>query len=244
MMKNNMLLRTISGIIFVVLMVEMTVLSEITFYILWGLLALLCVGELAGLTRKHTPAGTSRALLNTCGIVYILAAMAATVALAYASPGGAEGDWLPSLVIMLLTVVWGNDVGAYLVGIAIGKHKMAPKISPKKSWEGFFGGLLFAVGITFAWYALFWEPTLYGTFDAGTAGASPLVMKLMWLGFGLVIALAAVAGDLLESKLKRLLNVKDSGRLIPGHGGILDRLDATLLAAIAAWLYLQLIPLV
>ncbi len=139
--------------------------------------------------------------------------------------GGGTGEWEPTRVLMVVFTVWVNDIFAYLVGCSIGKHKMCPTISPKKSWEGLFGGLLFAVGFAM----------VFGYFMEGNI--------LLWGGLGLAIALAGVVGDLLESKIKRECGVKDSGTLIPGHGGVLDRFDALLLAAPVAYVYMLIFGL-
>lgn len=130
------------------------------------------------------------------------------------------GEWEPARVLAIIFIVWVNDIFAYLVGCSIGKHKMCPKISPKKSWEGFAGGLLFA--------------TLFAM------GMGYMMEDDVWLwgGLGAVVALAGVAGDLVESMIKREFGVKDSGNLIPGHGGMLDRFDALLLAAPMAYIYM------
>lgn len=136
--------------------------------------------------------------------------------------GGGVGEWEPARVLAIIFIVWINDIFAYLVGCSIGKHKMCPSISPKKSWEGFVGGLLFAV-----------------LFAMGV-GYMMMGNIYLWGGLGLTVALAGVAGDLFESKIKRECGVKDSGNLIPGHGGMLDRFDALLLAAPFAYIYMIL----
>jgi phosphatidate cytidylyltransferase len=105
-----------------------------------------------------------------------------------------------------------NDVGAYLIGSAIGRHKLCERISPKKSWEGFFGGLIFTV---LAAIGLGQRMTLLSSIPVWG-----------WLVFGIVLTLSAVAGDLVESAFKRKAGVKDSGTIIPGHGGFMDRFDA------------------
>lgn len=139
--------------------------------------------------------------------------------------GGHQGEWVPARVLVVIFTVWVNDIFAYLVGCSIGKHKMCPSISPKKSWEGLFGGLLFSVAFAMA------------------AGYMMEGDVLHWGGLGLVVALAGVVGDLLESKIKRECGVKDSGTLIPGHGGVLDRFDALLLAAPVAYVYMLIFNL-
>lgn len=128
-------------------------------------------------------------------------------------------------VFCLMITVVASDVGGYTVGVLIGRHPMVPAISPKKSWEGLAGSLVF--GITAA--------TLTATFLAG---------KPPWLGalLGLVLVLSCTLGDLVESQVKRDLGIKDMGRLLPGHGGLMDRLDGILPSAVAAWTVLTLVP--
>jgi phosphatidate cytidylyltransferase len=115
-------------------------------------------------------------------------------------------------------IVWANDTGAYVAGKTIGQRPFASHVSPRKTWEGTIGGAATAV--------------VAGALLAVALGASPLLGVLA----GLVIAIAAVLGDLAESVLKRAAGAKDSGSLIPGHGGMLDRVDSLLFAAPAAWL--------
>lgn len=117
-------------------------------------------------------------------------------------------------VIMLFIIIWSNDVGAYLVGSTIGKHKLFERISPKKSWEGFFGGVI--ISVIFA--------SLMAHYSIGTEW-------YIWAIIALVTALAGVVGDLFESLFKRSISIKDSGNIIPGHGGFLDRFDALIFAA-------------
>ena len=123
-------------------------------------------------------------------------------------------------VMAVLFTVFAADTGAFFVGRAFGRHRMAPAISPKKSWEGFFGGVVSAVLVAFL--------VLYR--DRADFLTIPQSLVL-----GLVVALAAVLGDLFESAVKRDLDVKDSGRVLGGHGGMLDRLDSLLWAGPAAY---------
>ena len=130
------------------------------------------------------------------------------------------------LLVATVLLVAGDDIGAYFTGTAFGKHKMAPSISPAKSWEGLFGGLALAL--------------------VAGMGAGVLLDELTLvegLGLGLVAAVFAPLGDLLESMVKREMGVKDSGRLLPGHGGMLDRLDAILFTVPFAYLYLRVVVL-
>ena len=128
-------------------------------------------------------------------------------------------DWGAELVLAAVVSVWANDVFAYLVGSTVGRHKMAPGISPNKSWEGFVAGTLGTVAV----WIVVWA----------TAGAG---LTLGWaLGIGVAVAFASVAGDLFESRLKREGGVKDSGTLLPGHGGFLDRIDSLILVGVVAY---------
>ena len=130
------------------------------------------------------------------------------------------GEWRPEAFLFYLFIVWGNDVFAYLTGIAIGKHKMSPRISPKKSWEGFAGGIVGAIAM-------------------GAVGSIVVGGSLgMWLGLAAVVAITSVFGDLVESMFKREAGIKDSGKIMPGHGGILDRFDALLISSPFAFAYL------
>lgn len=129
-----------------------------------------------------------------------------------------------AFVICYFLIIWANDVFAYLVGMAFGRHPLFPRHSPKKSWEGFFGGLLGALCVGGVIAALAWGGVAW-----------PL-----WLGLSLVVSVTGVAGDLVESMFKRTAGVKDSGNLIPGHGGVLDRFDAVLVSAPFVFVYVSI----
>jgi phosphatidate cytidylyltransferase len=135
------------------------------------------------------------------------------------------------LVLCILGVVWVSDSMAYFVGSAMGRHKLAPKISPGKTWEGAAGGLFFVAIYAISW-GCFSENVLPTKYTAGPAG---------WLQLSaimLLLAVMGVYGDLFESLLKRLAGVKDSGKILPGHGGALDRIDALLpVLPVAAWIF-------
>jgi len=121
-------------------------------------------------------------------------------------------------------LIWSNDTFAYLVGISIGKHRLFERISPKKSWEGFIGGIICTQGVAYLISIYFTE-----------------IAWMHWLAIALIISIFGTLGDLVESMLKRSLGVKDSGTILPGHGGILDRFDAVLLAAPFVVTYMLLI---
>lgn len=132
----------------------------------------------------------------------------------YASPTG-------SILAGFFIVIWGNDTFAYLSGMALGKHKLFERISPKKTWEGVLGGALFSI-ITAVVLSYFFSA--YTIFE--------------WIGFALTIVIFGTFGDLFESLIKRTLGLKDSGNMMPGHGGILDRFDSILMAAPFAYTYI------
>lgn len=138
-----------------------------------------------------------------------------------------DGSWNSLLPLAAISLVWVNDTFAYVSGSLFGKHPMTPKLSPGKTWEGFVGGML--ITLIAAW--LFYN--LSGTF-------SPSI----WLLAGLLTSLFGIAGDLFESALKRKHSVKNSGKLLPGHGGILDRFDSLLFVAPAWFLLFLLISLI
>lgn len=136
-----------------------------------------------------------------------------------------DSVWQPMNFLCFLFIVWANDVFAYLVGVAFGRHRLCERLSPKKSWEGFFGGVLGALGM-------------------GALGAYILGGNLwVWLGLATIVSVTSVLGDLVESMFKREAGVKDSGRIMPGHGGMLDRFDAVLIATPFAFVYLSVIEI-
>ncbi len=134
-------------------------------------------------------------------------------------------------VLLPLVISWMSDTGAYFVGCRIGKHKMAPIISPKKTWEGFFGGWVVSIGCT----ALF--GAVYQWLANVQLAVSPLQMALL----ALFLAPLSVCGDLLASKIKRQYGIKDYGNIMPGHGGVMDRFDSVVFIApilyVLLWLF-------
>lgn len=149
-----------------------------------------------------------------------------------ATPEGdvAFNSLLPLSVFIFL---WANDTGAYCSGSLFGKHKLFPRISPGKTWEGSVGGavlVLIAAGII-------------GYSDNSMAAAEGSMSILQWLGLGLVVVVFGTWGDLVESLFKRTLGIKDSGNILPGHGGMLDRFDSSLMAMPAAVLYIYSLTL-
>jgi phosphatidate cytidylyltransferase len=135
--------------------------------------------------------------------------------------------------LCVFVFLWINDAGAYICGSMLGRHKLFPRISPGKSWEGSIGGGLLVIAAA----VLLWHITeQYGANELGLSA-------IEWAGLGLVIVVFGTWGDLIESLFKRTLGIKDSGNVLPGHGGMLDRFDSTLMAVPAAVVYLYTLTL-
>lgn len=132
--------------------------------------------------------------------------------------------YTPKLLIALFSLIWIYDSGAYLVGVSIGKHRLFERISPKKSWEGAIGGTIIA---------------LTGSYFI--AGFIPEIKLIHWIAISILTVVSATFGDLTESMFKRYFGIKDSGNILPGHGGVLDRFDSLFFAAPAVVMYLKLV---
>lgn len=157
-----------------------------------------------------------------------------------ATPGGLV-VFNPILPLSVFIFLWMNDTGAYCIGSLIGRHKLFPRISPGKSWEGSVGGAIVVLAVAYLIYMLDSGQLTYLA-DAGIRRSGMLSME-QWLGLGLVVVVFGTWGDLVESLFKRTLGVKDSGSILPGHGGMLDRFDSSLLAIPASVVYLYSISL-
>jgi len=172
---------------------------------------------------EHPPSGSGSNYLRDASATVFLAAWVPLFAsfcalLAYPKDGAAR------VFCFMLTVI-ASDVAGYGVGVLFGKHPMVPAISPKKSWEGLAGSLSFGIATAIITTTLL-------------AGRSPWVGALL----GVVVVCTCTLGDLVESQVKRDLGIKDMGRLLPGHGGMMDRIDGMLPSAVAAWTVLTLLP--
>ena len=178
--------------------------------VLLSLLATLVLGYYAGRTEGFGPAWKSRAAWVAAGVPYVLWSGLALIFLRNNAQHGLV------FITYLLLVVWGTDTGAYIAGRLIGGPKLCPKISPKKTWAGLLGGMASAALLGYA--------GLRGFDLQPTAGAALVAAAL---------AVIAQAGDFFESAVKRRAGAKDSGSLIPGHGGLLDRVDGLFFAGIA-----------
>jgi phosphatidate cytidylyltransferase len=129
----------------------------------------------------------------------------------------------PGIIIGFFLLIWANDTGAYLTGISFGRHKLMERISPKKTWEGFTGGLIIAALV--AWLLSDWLG---------------VVSTINWVIISLIVSISGTYGDLIESMLKRSTGVKDSGTIMPGHGGCLDRFDSAILSFPLVYLFISL----
>ena len=133
-------------------------------------------------------------------------------------------DYQSIILLAVFITIWVNDTGAYVSGMLLGKHKLFERISPKKTWEGFIGGAFFALisGYVFSLFI-------------------PELNLLQWFIFSEIIVIFGTFGDLTESLMKRTENVKDTGNIIPGHGGLLDRFDSMLMSAPVIFLWLNFV---
>jgi phosphatidate cytidylyltransferase len=262
---NNLLLRTLTGFVFVVAIIGSILLDRIAFsllFLVFNILALiefyklintkLLIGTTGGVTlyilssfvamgiipgrwlllllliplititvglfSKHNKPFDNIATTFS-GIIYVSVPFAVLNFLY--SPSLIAGDEQPNILLGFFLVLWMYDTFAYLSGISFGKHKLFKRISPKKTWEGTLGG--FMIGMLVSWVLSLYFSDLN---------------LIQWLGLGLITIVFGTIGDLAESMIKRSMNVKDSGKLMPGHGGLLDRFDATLFAAPAVFVYL------
>lgn len=262
-MANSLLKRTVSGLVYVGLITGCILGQGIWIQILSALFALLAGIELTkitvGLSRHRMPAlllDLAALLIASYGFslvllpFWLMAIILRGVAELYikdpnpiCSLGLSWGMqiyiglpfWLMSdfadtsgssmFLLAIFIFIWINDTGAFIVGCSLGRHKLFERLSPKKSWEGFFGGWVFNLIAA----------TIFALFCGKFFGIGRDI--LAWLGLATVVTIFSTWGDLLESMIKRTLSIKDSGNIIPGHGGILDRIDSFLLVMPAASIY-------
>ena len=276
-MKNNFLLRTITGVLFVAVIVGAILFDPISFGILFIIASALTIHEFGQLAKKidgvqiSTPIsmlGGAYLFLsmmafctNTIGSkvfipyvmlllymmirelylkkenpvlnwaftmlsqLYIALPFALLNALAFQTDGtNTMVSYNAILPLSVFVFLWLNDSGAYCVGSLFGKHRLFERISPKKSWEGSIGGGIVAIVASLVFAHFF-----------------PIMSVPQWIGLALTIVVFGTWGDLTESLLKRQLKIKDSGNILPGHGGMLDRFDSSLMAIPAAVVYLYII---
>lgn len=266
---NNFVTRTISGAIFVSLLIAAILFNEYSFVALFAVLSGLATAEFHKITNTvntnvnstlavigsvllfcSTYLYTSHHASNWVFSIYGIYLLVILLLELYRKNGFYVNNWAflvfgqlytalpfallnsilfingyePYLLLALFVTIWVNDSGAYIIGVSFGKNRLFERISPKKSWEGFFGGAAFALLSAYIF-------SIY----------LPYLNVWKWFIFSEIIVIAGTYGDLFESLLKRNLNIKDSGNTIPGHGGILDRFDSMIFAAPAVYFYLTFI---
>ncbi len=173
---------------------------------------------IAALYQKNEEPFTSIAFL-ICGLIYIILPISTTnLIIQYNS------EFQPLLLLSAFILAWCNDTFAYLTGVKFGKHRLFERHSPKKSWEGFVGGFLFTIiaGIVISKF-------------------SNIFAMQHWIVISIIVSIIGTLGDLVESMFKRQMGVKDSGKILPGHGGILDRFDILFIVLPIVWVYLEII---
>jgi phosphatidate cytidylyltransferase len=206
---SEFLTRSWVGALFVLTVLGATFSGEWWHVGLWSLVFVLGCAELIRVNANLS------ALIGGVGLLLVPAF--SMVAIGWGGSAVLGEGFDPWHVAAVLLMLWVNDTAAYLVGSSIGKHKLMPSVSPRKSWEGLVGGMVSSAAV--AWFVLDWDP----------------VLKVGW---GALFGAVATAGDLTESAWKRRHGLKDSGNLMPGHGGVLDRMDGLLYTAPAHLLLL------
>ena len=274
---KNLVQRTITGVLFVAILVGGILFSPLTFGLLFMLITALSVWEFARLVNQRADVAVNPFITTLGGVYlflaiycycteatdarifipYLLILIYLLVSELYLKQLSPMNNWAYSLMSQLYVALpfallcvlafqrnavesdsspisfnailplsvfifnWSNDTGAYCTGMLFGRHRLFERISPKKSWEGSVGGGIISVIVSLVMAHFF-----------------PFLSTLQWVGFALVVVVFGTWGDLVESLLKRQLGIKDSGNILPGHGGMLDRFDSTLLAVPAVVLYL------
>lgn len=285
-MKSNLVIRTLTGIVFVAVLVGAILTGPLPFTVLFALITGLTTWEFCTILNQNMHLQINRFITTVAAVVFFMCILGfylgmtgagmfvplfltiiyllvgelylnnpnplqnwafSMMALFYiALPFSllgllaielrtVEGLGMPLAVIYrwifplsIFIFLWTSDSGAYLFGSKFGKHRLFPRISPKKSWEGSIGGA--AVALIASQVIAIWSDDFCANSD--------LLNRLGWAGLALVVVIFGTWGDLVESLLKRKLGIKDSGNILPGHGGMLDRFDSSLLAIPAATVYI------
>ena len=209
---NETLKRAISGAFYVVIMWLGASYSEMSFIVLFIMLGIVSIYEMWKLRN-----GKSKFLAFAYVLIpFILIQLIVTK--------NESENWNSNLILFMFILTWTFDTFAYLFGVRFGKHKIMPSISPKKSWEGFGGGFVFSIITSYLSYSYFKFEDI----------RIPLIISI-------ILPFTATLGDFIESHYKREAGVKDSGNLIPGHGGILDRMDAFMITIPAIYILTKLL---
>ena len=197
---NKTLKRALSGAVYVAIMWFGTSYSEFTFRLLFAILGIVSIYEMWKLRKEKT---------KILPFTYVIIPFFLIQLFEITDVNYPNSPFNPSLILFMFILTWTFDTFAYLVGVKFGKHKILPYVSPRKSWEGFFGGFTFTIIASCITYTYF-------DFESFKL---PLIISI-------ILPFTATIGDFTESYYKRQAGVKDSGNFIPGHGGILDRMDA------------------
>ena len=212
---NETLKRALSGLVYLLIMWFGTSFSELSFHILFLVLGLVSTYEMWKLRRGKSKFFAFLYILLPFFLIHFF--------------GKIDSDNLdyifdPSIILLIFILTWTFDTFAYLFGVRFGKTKIMPSVSPKKSWEGFIGGFIFTVIASLITTRYFLD-----------------IDKIIALVISLFLPFTASLGDFIESYFKRKAGVKDSGKFIPGHGGMLDRMDAFMITIPALYIYLNII---
>ena len=263
---NESIVRGLSGIIYIILLLAATLYSPISFEILFGIFLLIAITEFCRLIKlsiviplciavagffifgylinnkpannilliaaslvvlipllvslfKGTPVHRDKTGKLVVTIGYVIIPFLLIIKLPFT-----ENEYNPYIIIGMFILMWTNDTFAYIVGRTLGKHKLYERISPKKTIEGFAGGLVFTIVASYI-----------------ISGYYTFLSPVLWMGTAIILVVFGTLGDLVESQFKRNAGVKDSGTIMPGHGGILDRLDSIIFAIPFLFLYYQII---
>lgn len=206
----NLPISLVSGLLLYLALIQNTTLTFNLRYFFIGI-AFLLIWIYPLFNEKENP--LQKVIYGTFSILYCVIPFVIMTWINEINVMDATGENNHYYLLYLLILVWTNDTFAYLTGRFFGKHKLFERISPKKTWEGFFGGIIFSIFMG-------WLISFFGS-----------NYPKFWIIAAILVALGSALGDLFESMIKRSVNVKDSGALIPGHGGILDRFDAAMFAA-------------
>lgn len=214
-MMNETLKRALSGAVYVAVLWIGTSYSETTYSLLFAILGVVSLYEMWKLRKGKT---------KILAFLYVLIPFFIIQLFGMTDNDYPNLDFDPSIILFMFILTWTFDTFAYLVGVKFGKNKIMPSVSPKKSWEGFVGGFIFTLIASYLTYSYF--------------GFSSIKTPL---SISIVLPFTATLGDFIESHYKRQAGVKDSGNFIPGHGGMLDRMDAFMITIPAIYILINLL---